>query len=625
MQQAKKREVKSFKWIIEQSHALNLRTRAQLENLCDSVTLSPPESLTELFESIKHFARYESQVDNSSGALGQFFVDVTVYDEKSDFAKAYADLKKNPVIEPRVISETSSDRYVITLEFPPTWELDKKRLKRFNELADTSPSVSPKKISYLYSEGHKYLLERFLGSQRLIPDLWYYDIAPISDLALADLQLYQDLQILRGKLGSINGTRRLTDEERLAAVRRLAEKIPLKLANREAHDELSRMMARGMPYTKNGIRNSLLPALFHDQLKNEEIPERKRINRTEYIQTPAGLIPKVKPSEYTLSTYWIWLKQGVQAALEKWVLESADKPGDKETKRATSPALLGVSYNEWGRIISESEEYDRRRKRNQPKVEIVYESDYDLLTTRKRFSAIEEASPDEANFEFDTFREASAEVEVDDDAGRSLTDMTGPDVSGFEDELLGDDWLSESHLWQDLAHEIEVDPLVVTRTIKSDLTGRQKQYWVALSKIVHDEPDIKIQEARARVNRKLRLTAGNGRQIWDRLKHAAKVRKRNEYYDSLGIRGHALLRPDGTEMRVPSFVLRLLQQQNLIIRGSRPPKLNRAIWGYLRNVCGPQKLKAPNGNYAALRILRTLGVDLSGPREVSCDCSRCRP
>lgn len=577
-------ETKSYKWLIRKSQELQIGTKGEYENLCNSVTLAEVGSLEELFQCIKLFEGHEIIIDISR----HHFRTVVSLDKNKG---SYND-------------HEHMDPYL------------------FIHL----PLIRTKAPCQIRDHWQSVLFDRLIEDQRIIPGLSYTDIAPISKLTLTDLQLYQDIQIFRGKLNSTDGIKQLTDEERLAAVRRLAERIPLKLAKKEAHDALSRMIARGDPYTKAGIRKILLPSLFYEQLKSEGIAQKKRINRTEWIKTFTGLTPEVRPSGYTLSTYWVWLKQGVQAALEKWVLESADKPGDRETKRATSPALLGVSYNEWGRIITESEEYDRRRKHNPPKVEIVYESDYDLLTTRhKRFVAIEEASPDEANFDLDTVREASAEVEVDDDAGRSLTDMTGPDVSGFEDELLGDDWLSESHLWQDLAHEIEVDPLVVTRTIKSDLTGRQKQYWVALSKIVHDEPDIKIQEARARVNRKLRLTAGNGRQIWDRLKHAAKVRKRNEYYDSLGIRGHALLRPDGTEMRVPFYILRLLQHQNLIIRGSRPPRLNRGIFGFLRNVCGPQKLKAPNGNYAALRILRTLGVDLSGPREVSCDCSRCRP
>lgn len=561
-------ETKSYKWLIRKSQELQIGTKGEYENLCNSVTLAEVGSLEELFQCIKLFEGHEIIIDISR----HHFRTVVSLDKNKG---SYND-------------HEHMDPYL------------------FIHL----PLIRTKAPCQIRDHWQSVLFDRLIENQRIIPGLSYTDIAPISKLTLTDLQLYQDIQIFRGKLNSTDGIKQLTDEERLAAVRRLAERIPLKLAKKEAHDALSRMIARGDPYTKAGIRKILLPSLFYEQLKNEGIAQKKRINRTEWIKTFTGLTPEVRPSGYTLSTYWVWLKDEVQKALQFYVLELESRDPKKQSKRAASPVLLGIDYNRWGEITNETGEYEKNKRRShEPSVEIISGADFGNLArnSRKRhYEAIDEASPDEANFELCSdrgFDEDGNPTEAKSGLGSDLFDTANPEAYEFAEDAFESDLEGLEELQQPieiLAKEIKVDPVIVLDTVKSELKPRDRKYVTRLLKILHNSPRLSLPEARKQTREKLGIKPGNERQIWSRITHYSGVKGRQKYYDAVSAHGHALLRPDGTEMRVPAWVFGALRGMNLLLESqSGAPQLSPAIHAVLGK---PERAVTAKRNITRKRI-----------------------
>jgi hypothetical protein len=73
--------------------------------------------------------------------------------------------------------------------------------------------------------------------------------------------------------------------------------------------------------------------------------------------------------------------------------------------------------------------------------------------------------------------------------------------------------------------------------------------------------------------------------------------------------GHAMIAPDGQEIRVPKFALVKLKKMGLLER--RRARLSPLIYGVL------QHDSLANG------LRRLLGADLSGPAWLSCNCREC--
>jgi hypothetical protein len=501
----------------------------------------------------------------------------------------------------------------------------------------------------------RYFLDEFLSKQTLIPGLLTQDIYPASKLTLDRLQLYQDVQIFRGKIRSVDEVKLLSEREKTEAVHRLAERIPLKLANREANDALSRMIARGSPFTKMGIRDTLLPSIFTLQINKEFIPARRRVNRTQYLKTTEDKVAIVKPKVYPLLAYWEWLQDRVQADLEAYVLELEFKDVDKETKAAMSPELRGTHQGEV-ELTDYKKKLDQGKRQ---KVEIVYGADFDRLARgdrRGRNLAIDEASPDEANFEICSdrgFDEEGNPVESESGKGGDLFDRTNSEAYEFAEDAfendIGDQLQDLQPALEDLSKEIKVDRLIVLETIKGDLTKRDKQYLKTLSAIMRDDPGAGISNARTRARDRLKLTPVNERQIWSRIRQRSEVKARQKYFDTIGIQGHILLRPDGSEMRVPAWVFGVLRGMNLLLESGGSAQLSPAIYIFLgndkkiitsnRQICGRRstpdrydKDKFPTrADLCGIRpgtitrLVQTLGRDLSGPGEkIVCDCPNCR-
>lgn len=467
-----------------------------------------------------------------------------------------------------------------------------------------------------------------------IPGLDVFSLLPISELTIDKLRLYQDIQIFRGKIRTLDGIRRLSDDDRLAAVRRLAAKIPLKLANPEAHDALTRMIGRGDPYTKSQIRDALLPELFYEQLKGEKKEIRRRINRTQYIKTPQNDVAQIAPGIFPLREYWGWLQDGVQKALEAFALENESK--DKS------------------------------------KIKIVYGVDYDREIWEDGQAenlAIQQGNPDEANITFDGTRGWEGVGLADDDEFAA---------DSFEDDI-GDRLEELRPSLDDLAREIKIDPVVVLDTVKSDLNPRDREYITKLLRTFKNDPGLSLPEARKRTREKMKIAQSNERQIWFRFKHYSGVKGRHKYIDAIAAPGHTLLRPDGTEMHIPAWALGLLRRLNLLLDSGPVPQLSPAIWIILGKTVIPiapttattnpnpaieptkpqwnsfhkemESANLPSSVYRGIsptthhrpksdlfemrharhwrtgtveRLVLLLGRNLEGPKTIVCDCPRCR-
>ena len=77
--------------------------------------------------------------------------------------------------------------------------------------------------------------------------------------------------------------------------------------------------------------------------------------------------------------------------------------------------------------------------------------------------------------------------------------------------------------------------------------------------------------------------------------------------------GHALVNPDGIELRVPASVFPRLDQMGLLVRG-RIPRISPEIYQYMHPEYDPLT--------AGLRYV--LGPDMSGPAWCECNCSTCQ-
>jgi hypothetical protein len=499
------------------------------------------------------------------------------------------------------------------------------------------------------------LLKDFLSQQNLIPELQIEDIYPTEELTLDRLRLYQDIQIFRDKCNSADGIKLLSAAEKYKAVVRLAEKIPLKLANPEAHDALSRIISRADPFTKRQIREILLPRLFFEQRNKEPEPKRRRISRTEYIRTSGGNVAVFRPIALPLIEYWKWLEDRVQEALEKSVLELEIRDISKKSKRASSPVLLGTQYGKFGEITNETEEYEKNKKKGRkPKAEIIYSSTYDIAfqkSRKRRYEAIGEASPDEANFE----------ISPDAGGGFELTNTEAYEFAAdaFEDDIA--DCIDDlKPAIEDLQKSIHIDAATVIETIKLDVNKGDKKYLIALAKILHDDPGLSILEAREKTREKLKIRDNNEYQIFSRIKHRSSVRARKQYFDGISVQGHPLLRPDGTKMMVPAWVFGFLRRMHLLLDSpGQPPKLSPGIYAVLGNTeksiphlrlqthkrMVRKPLVAADTDYAndvrttvdasqgdlrgisqaaIARLIRILGRNLEGPGEnIKCDCPEC--
>ena len=77
--------------------------------------------------------------------------------------------------------------------------------------------------------------------------------------------------------------------------------------------------------------------------------------------------------------------------------------------------------------------------------------------------------------------------------------------------------------------------------------------------------------------------------------------------------GHALVSPEGAELRVPASVFPRLDQMGLLLRG-RIPRISHKIYQYMR----PEYDSLTDG----LRFV--LGPDMSGPAWCECNCPKCQ-
>jgi hypothetical protein len=87
---------------------------------------------------------------------------------------------------------------------------------------------------------------------------------------------------------------------------------------------------------------------------------------------------------------------------------------------------------------------------------------------------------------------------------------------------------------------------------------------------------MSMDDAHLAVQKKLRITAGNRRQIWFRIKRSAKIAQHTADLERDALGGHPILRrPDGTEMRLPAWAIGMLRHLQLVLdEPGKPPQLN---------------------------------------------------
>jgi len=623
-----------------------------------------PRTLEDLFTSIKRFADYEVRLNTASGGMGRVYRDIQRFDRTSTYARALKDFGRNPIVQPTSEwQDAPGGPLEVAVTFPDSWETDKKRLSRFLRIQKSAP-VMPVRDAYdIKPESINRQFERLLGDQGVVPELWYYDLAPISALTIDDLQLYRDLQIMRGVIPPAS------EDEKLEAIRRVVRRIPSKLRKGEANDALARMIMTGDPYTKAEVRTMLLPMLAYEVLAMEQMPARRRIGRS-HIKSVSDKVAEIVPRTLTIRDYWLWFKTRLQSALEEYVLGLGFK--EAGTVSPKTPELRGTMQGE-----AEIEAWERGPKPGNGPVELVRFGDAEKVMSRLgRFQAIDEASPDEANFEVSLDGEFGSfdSIEASDSDYQPL-DLADCDIANTIDET--------APVIESLGVEAGVNPADIVRGVCSGMAKRDRQYLRALSAIMSDTPGMSMDDAHLAVQKKLGITDKNRRQIWFRIKRSAKIAQHTTDLERDALGGHPILRPDGTEIRLPAWAIGMLRHLQLVLdEPGKPPQSNAGA--YL--VAGSVHLlakelvrreletigilsKAPIGDEAAAivtrkgvahhgavptrndevrqvvgksadlpaacyhgygqaamgRLARVLGPDLSGPGErLSCNCPKCR-
>lgn len=193
---------------------------------------------------------------------------------------------------------------------------------------------------------------------------------------------------------------------------------------------------------------------------------------------------------------------------------------------------------------------------------------------------------------------------------------------------------------EDLGAEIGIDAIVAMDAIQKNAGKRGKSYLAALSRIIRGNPEISSSEAHRMAREELGITDNNGRQILLRIKRAASIAQRTIDLERASQGGHPLLRPDGTEIRVPAWVIGALDKIRLLLPAEegRPRRLNPAIYAILGNTEKVVVVGGADGDHALFgdpdgvflspkmsRLAMVLGRDLSGPGErLTCNCPKCR-
>lgn len=497
-------------------------------------------------------------------------------------------------------------------------------------------------------------LDLLLAQQKLIPGLTTIDIYPPRKLTVGRLRLLRDVQVLRGKLTEVNG-RTITDDDRMESVKRLSRKISLKLDNEEANGALARSIAKADPFDKAGVFNILLPSIFYSLLSLETVPTRRRLDRTNYVKDEDSVVVSIAPQVMPLGDYWRWIKNRVTAELTIQALEFEFRTLD--TRPECSPELRGTKQGQ-----DEVDAWKRGGRRRMIRSPLNDAGSYSAKR-RMAYAAIDEASPDEANFEitadggFESIELSDCDIQPDE-----------PSYLDIEHPIEGTDPAIES-----LGVEAGVNPADIVRSVCSGMTKRDRQYLRALSAIMLDAPGMSMDDAHLAVQKKLRITDKNRRQIWFRIKRSAKIAQHTTDLERDALGGHIVLRPDGTEIRLPAWAIGMLRHLQLVLdEPGKPPQLNAGAYliagsvhslakelvrremlpeapaivtknevvhheahparkDEARQVVG-KSADLPAACYhgysqAAMgRLARVLGPDLSGPGErISCRCAKCRP
>ena len=594
----------------------------------------PPRTLEDLFTSIKRFADCEVRLNTASGGMGRVYRDIQRFDRTSTYARALKDFERNPVVQPTSEwQDAPGGPLEVVVTFPDSWETDKKRLSRFLRIQKSAP-VMPVRDAYdIRPESINRQFERLLGDQGVVPELWYYDLAPISALTIDDLQLYRDLQIMRGVIPPAS------EDEKLEAIRRVVRRIPLKLRKGEANDALARMIIAGTPYAKAEVRTMLLPMLAYEVLAMEQMPARRRIGRS-HIKSVSDKVAEIVPRTLTIRDYWLWFRTRLQSALEEYALETEYK--ERGTVHEKSPEFRGTKQG-----ADEIRAWERRHRNVRTVIPIDRVTGAYFVDRKRGHSAIDEASPDEANFEiapdgefgsFDSIKSSDLDFEPFDLAECDLANT----IEGADPAI------------DSLGVEAGVNPADIVRGVCGGMTKRDRQYLRALSATMSDAPGMSMEDAHLAVQKKLRITAGNRRQIWLRIMRYAKIAQHTTDLERDALGGHPILRPDGTEVRLPAWAIGMLRHLQLVLdEPGKPPQLNagaylvagnaehllKEIVRYRERPTRKDEVRQVVGKSADLpaacyhgysqaamgRLARVLGPDLSGPGDrLSCNCPKCR-
>lgn len=594
-----------------------------------------PRTLEDLFTSIKRFEDYEIRLNTASGGMGRVYRDIQRFDRTSAHARAVKDFERNPVIQPTSEwQDAPGGALECVITFPDSWEADKKRLSRFLRIQKSAPVMPMPDVYDIKPESVNRQFEQLLGEQRVVPELWYYDLAPISALTINDLQLYRDLQIVRGIIPPAS------EDKKLEAIRRVVRRIPSKLRKGEANDALARMIMAGTPYTKAEVRTMLLPMLAYEVLGLEQTPTRRRIGRS-HIKNVSDKVVEIVPRTLTIRDYWLWFRTRLQSALEEYVLGLGF--GEAGTVSPKTPELRGTMQGE-----AEIEAWERGPKPGNRPVELVRFGDAEKVMSRLgRLRAIDEASPDEANFEvsLDGGFGSFDSIEASDSDYRPL-DLADCDIANTIDET--------APAIESLGMEAGVNPADIVRGVCGGMTKRDRQYLRALSAIMSDTPGMSIDDAHLAVQKKLRITDKNRRQIWFRIKRSAKIEQHTIDLERASRGGHPVLRPDDTEMRLPAWAIGMLRHLQLVLdEPGKLPQLSagayliagnaehllKQIVRYQQRPTRKDEVHQEIGKSADLpaacyhgygqeamgRLARVLGPDLSGPGDrLVCNCPKCR-
>lgn len=381
----------------------------------------------------------------------------------------------------------------------------------------------------------------------------------VGDFTVKRLREYRDILRLRGRFVA-------SESERMVAASNLSRAIPLKVAKAAANDDLRKLLATN-EISASAFYKRIIPPLFIICIGKERTKQRWRINGIKWLEDENEKKAWFRPHFLPLHLYREWLFDKVQAEFTERIREEVGKFNSKELRMPDESTLEYVG----GKTKS---------------------SDFIMTEQERRAGTIDRAHT------------------LSHTAMAGYSHIHEPDI--FEETSEAGESLDELYKWvEDCAVKLRVEASALLLEISLGFTPANRRYWTKFIEVFRENPSLLIEEQRQLARKGSGLSPENERFIWKKIRDQFREKASDTALHLRGA-GHALLRPDGSTLMVPRWVIGALRHEHLLHDGN-PPRLRSGIYLYL----GEPTTRT------ACRLLYTLRADLSGPEIVHCHCGTC--